>query len=281
MIKEKASKMINIIAVDDESLARTALVEAINQVFEQANIKEFEKPSACITYVQTLISTGEKLDYAFLEIKMDEMSGLVLAKQLKEWMPSIRIMFVTAYNFYASEAFKVHAKGYILKPVDAEAIRDALDDMEIDWRKEIREQGTKRVTVSTFGKFQVSVEGKKLKFSRSKSKELFALLIDRKGQWMESDEIIDIIWEGEAREVQKKNYFRIIKAFMLKTLRASGVEDVVIQQKRRLAINTALIDCDYYLYAQGDVSAVNSYHGIYMEEYSWAEFTAAYLSSLK
>ncbi|MCR5367783.1 hypothetical protein [Eubacterium sp.] len=44
-----------------------------------------------------------------------------------------------------------------------------------------------------------------------------------------------------------------------------------------IAIKRDMIDCDYYRMLGGDVNAVNSYHGEYMKQYSWAEYTNAKL----
>ena len=51
------------------------------------------------------------------------------------------------------------------------------------------------------------------------------------------------------------------------------MENVLIRERRQLAIRRELLDCDYYRMLEGDMSAVNSFRGEYMEQYSWAEIT--------
>lgn len=59
-------------------------------------------------------------DIAFLDIRMRSMTGLELARKLKDIHPKINIIFVTGYDEYAGEAMRLHASGYIEKPVTEE-----------------------------------------------------------------------------------------------------------------------------------------------------------------
>ena len=65
------------------------------------------------------------------------------------------------------------------------------------------------------------------------------------------------------------------------TLREIGMEDVLIRERRQLAIRRDMVDCDYYRMLEGDMNAINSYGGSYMTEYSWAELTAGQLQFRK
>lgn len=68
-------------------------------------------------------------DVAFLDIQMRSMTGLELAKQLKERQPNVNIIFVTGFSEYTGEAIQLHASGYIEKPVTEEKIRRELDNL--------------------------------------------------------------------------------------------------------------------------------------------------------
>ena len=52
-----------------------------------------------------------------------------------------------------------------------------------------------------------------------------------------------------------------------------GIEDVLICKRNQFAVNTRLVECDYYKFLENDIEAVNQYHGEYMNQYSWAERT--------
>lgn len=125
---------MNIIAVDDERLALHSIVEVLENVFPEETIQGFQSTRKFMEYVGQLQKKGEVIDYAFLDIQIYGKSGLVMAKQLKEYFPKMKIIFCTAYREYAVEAWKLHAIGYLLKPVTEEAVRETLDAMDKGWQ---------------------------------------------------------------------------------------------------------------------------------------------------
>ncbi len=96
-------------------------------------------------------------------------------------------------------------------------------------------------------------------------------LIDRCG------EIALALWEGEIDSTAAKNRIRVLLNDLRTALRAIGMEDVLIRQRRQLAIDRSNVDCDYYRMLDGDISMINAYRGEYMKQYSWAELTTAKL----
>ena len=64
---------------------------------------------------------------------------------------------------------------------------------------------------------------------------------------------------------------------LLTTLREIGMEDALIRHRGSIAVNRARIDCDFYRMRDGDMSAINSFNGDFMLQYSWAEVTAGML----
>ena len=112
---------IRAILVDDEELARRGLrrrlesIQAIELVGEAAN--GFE----AIELVHEL-----EPDLLFLDIQMPGMSGFDVIKNLQsDQLPLI--IFTTAYDQYAVDAFKVHAIDYLLKPIEEERLKDAVE----------------------------------------------------------------------------------------------------------------------------------------------------------
>ena len=61
------------------------------------------------------------------------------------------------------------------------------------------------------------------------------------------------------------------------TLKAIGMEDVLIRHRASIAINRSRVDCDFYRMQKGDMDAINSFTGEFMVQYSWAEMTAGML----
>lgn len=271
---------MNIVAVDDEALALNSLVRVLKQVFEDAPIKGFQKSREALEMIQELSKRGERLDYAFLDVEMRGISGIELAKCIKGIFPNVRIMFISAYDHYACQAYQVHAKGYILKPVTKELLEESLDSMEVEWRDEIEKKSLDMpiVSIHTFGNFDVFVNKKLLTFERSKSKELLAYLIDRKGAGVTTAEIAAVLWEDMGGKRATNNAQQVIHSLM-STLKQAGIRDIVIKKWNYLAVDPIKVVCDYYEFLQGNLGAINTYMGEYMCQYSWAETTTAALEN--
>ena len=263
-----------ILALDDELYALESLSEELNKVFPKADIHEESKASAAISWAKALSERGEKLSYAFLDIHMRGMSGLEVAAQLKKWHPKVRLFFCTAYSEYAFDAFGLHAIGYLLKPIQAKEIERVLDEMVSDWR-DAPSQLSKDIRIQTFGNFGVFVDNTLLHFEREKAKELMAYLVDRRGSTVTTAQIATVLWE-EAYDRKLKNKTTAIISSLRNTLKAAGIESILIKTWNNLALDVSKVKCDAYDFEKGDLLAINSFHGEYMANYSWAEFTTGY-----
>ncbi|MGN0533761.1 MAG: response regulator [Eubacterium sp.] len=264
---------MNILALDDEKLALDALSDELKAVFPSAQIHSFQKPSMALSFANELKEKSQELSYAFLDIEMGGMNGLELARELKMIYPNVVLFFCTAYSKYAINAFEICAKGYLQKPITAKEIERVLDEMVTDWRKEALSEEKHSICVKTFGHFEVFVDGKPLSFEREKAKELFAYLVDRHGSSVTTEQISEILWEGAPYDRRLKNMTTAITASLKKTLKSAGIDNILIKTWNHLALDTSKIKCDAYDFEQWDTVAVNSFHGEYMVNYSWAEFT--------
>ena len=194
---------------------------------------------------------------------MPLISGINLAKKLKKINPLVNIIFVTAFDNYALDAYKLHASGYVLKPVSVEKIKKELDGL----RYTLEIKPTKLLQVKCFGNFEVFKDGTPIKFKYQKSKELFAYLVDREGASSNINELNAVLWEED-----HKSYLRNLIADVQETLKASGVEDVFIKRHNECFIDPNKIDCDAYEYKNGNPNAIRMYRGEYMIQYEWAMF---------
>ena len=138
---------------------------------------------------------------------------------------------------------------------------------------------TGKLRVRCFGYFDVFWEDEPLIFARSKTKELFAFMIDRRGSVCTAEQAIDVLYENtNADEMKKaKQNIRNLVNDMKSTLNRIGMGDVLIRRGSNIALRTELLDCDYLKMIAGDMEAVNSFRGEYMEQYSWAELTKGML----
>ncbi len=263
---------MNIIAVDDEMLVLNVLSGELKKVFPSDEIYSYRKPTEVLELADKLKDEGEDISYAFLDIKMRGITGLELARRLKIIHPNMNLFFCTAHSEYAIDAFGLYAKGYLMKPITAEKIEKALSETIPEWKKAPTHLD-RDVRVQTFGNFEIFVDGKSLKFTREKAKEMLAYLVDRHGASVTTKQIFAVLWEDAPYDRNSKNYVGAVLSSLKSTLKEVGIEDILIKTWNHLAIDVSKIKCDAYDYEKGDISAVNSFHGEYMSNYSWAEFT--------
>lgn len=109
------------IIVDDEKLARRGLALRLK------DIPQVEIIAECANGQDALKAIAEYTpDLVFLDIQMPGMDGFEMVCELQaDIMPMI--VFVTAFDKYAVEAFKIHAVDYMLKPIEAERLREAVE----------------------------------------------------------------------------------------------------------------------------------------------------------
>ncbi|MDL2238194.1 response regulator [Christensenellaceae bacterium OttesenSCG-928-K19] len=262
---------MNIIAVDDERRALNRIVKVLAKSIPDADVTVFMSAKEAIEHAK-----DNRIDIAFLDIEMGEMNGLVLAKKLKDIYGDTNIIFITGHSQYGLDAFEIHASGYVMKPISEEDVARELENL----RNPIMPQDT-GVRIQCFGNFEVFVDGIPVSFSRTKSKEALAYLVDRNGAGTNKKEIAAILLGNAPYTRSTQSYIHIILSEMIRALKEVGAAGIIIKKHNLYAVDTAKFNCDYYSYDKGDASAVNRYHGEYMANYDWAEFTAAHLSNQK
>ncbi|WP_334115702.1 response regulator [Ligilactobacillus sp.] len=255
---------MKIIAADDEKIALEQLVKTIEAVSDNAEVTSFENPRRLLEYARE-----NPCDVAFLDIEMGALTGIDVAKQLKQWYPKINIIFVTGYDEYMHEAFKLRASGYVEKPVTEKAIREELDEL----RTPVSFESSDKLVVKCFGNFEVFVNGKPLKFERTKTKEMLAYLIDRKGGIVSSSDIRKVLWDKTDQSANSSSYFQKVKKDLVTTLKKAGVGDVLVTSWNKYSINTDNVSCDYYAYLNDRPDGIRAYNGEYMNQYDWARMS--------
>lgn len=111
--------------VDDEEPARTELRSLLE---ETGRVEEIEEASSAREAVEKLMEF--KADVMFLDISMPKTTGMQLAEALHRLKNPPAVVFVTAYSEHAVEAFDVDAVDYLMKPVEAERLNQALDKVQ-------------------------------------------------------------------------------------------------------------------------------------------------------
>ncbi|MBQ8893890.1 MAG: PAS domain-containing protein [Clostridia bacterium] len=134
------------------------------------------------------------------------------------------------------------------------------------------------VTIRTFGYFDVFVGEKPIAFRNKKSKELFALLVDRRGGYVSSEEAITFLWEDEPVNSVTLSRYRKVALRLKNILEEYGISEVVetVDGKRRIVPER--VKCDLYDYLSGKEEFSQLFKGSYLSNYSWGETTLAELT---
>ncbi len=109
------------VVVDDEQLAREDLCFLVEQLGGIDVVGQAGNGVEGLTTIESLTP-----DLVFLDVPMPGMSGFEVARRLVEDQSTCQIVFVTAYDQYAIEAFEVNAVDYLLKPVEQARLEQAL-----------------------------------------------------------------------------------------------------------------------------------------------------------
>ena len=129
------------------------------------------------------------------------------------------------------------------------------------------------VSIRTFGYFDVFVGDTPVAFRSKKSKELLALLVDRKGGYVTSEEAISFLWEDEPANTLTLSRYRKVALRLKSTLEEYGITEIVesVDGKRRIVMDK--VECDLYNFLSGKREYSQLFKGSYLTNYSWGETT--------
>lgn len=144
-------------------------------------------------------------------------------------------------------------------------------------REQKSDTNERKLKVQTFGNFEVFHKGEPVRFSRTKSKELLAYLIDRRGATVTTPEACGILWEEKEYNFSLQRQFQTVVSELMKSLKKVDAEHIIKRKRNCLSVDVSRLDCDYYRFLEGDKKALGRYNGEYMTNFSWAEMTAGYL----
>ena len=200
----------------------------------------------------------KQISLAFINI--DSKKEIELAKRIIKKNPVANIIFISETKDFAYDAFEIYASGYIIKPITKEKIT-------------INGIDKKRVEVQCFGKFDIFVDGKSVRFSRAKSKELLAYLVDRNGAMCNSEEILSILWQDKKPTKSLKQQLRNLIYDLNQSLKKVDAQNIIIRQNDLIGINKEQVKCDYYDFQKGEPKALHNFRGEYMSQYSEWSYT--------
>lgn len=115
-------KRLRVFLVDDESLALKRLSRLLLETEKIEIIGQTTEPLKALQIIPNI-----KLDAIFLDIQMPELTGFELLQKLEKYPP---VIFTTAFDEFALKAFEVFSVDYLLKPIEFERLKKALEKLE-------------------------------------------------------------------------------------------------------------------------------------------------------
>ncbi len=263
---------MRVMIVDDERMAAEELYDICvsHRLIDEAIT--FDNPADALVY----IAQNSNIDIAFLDIEMPVMTGLELARRINDINNNTKIVFVTGFKEYAYDAYRVNAIGYILKPYEDESVFN-----EIEKAESMSSITSKtEVFVKTFGYFDIFVNNKPVYFSSSKAKEFMALLVDRQGGAVSTEQAIGALWPDREYDETVQSLFRKMLKSLRQSLADAGISDMFIDVRNQRSIDVSKFSCDYYKFMENPKENIDLFHGEYLEGYAFAKPTASKIKNV-
>lgn len=229
--------MLRIAAVDDEAHALERFERMVLGITELDLCGLFESGEQFLAYLEE-----NPLDAVFLDMEMPGLNGLQLSEQIQNLNENIQIVFVTAFNQYAVEAFEVQAVDYILKPLTEERLNKTVKRLLINHRT-LKVHG--KFFVQCIGGFEVFINGEALTWKNSKAKEVLAFLIHKNGLPVGWEKIADAIWPAFNAEKAQTN-FHATTYLLRKRLAEAGLSHILESVRGNYRIVMDKTNCDIY-----------------------------------
>ncbi|MBZ9688533.1 response regulator [Clostridium estertheticum] len=233
---------MKVILVDDEKSMLLIMKKMISKVPEIEIAGAFQSSAQAYKFIKE-----NRVDIAFIDIKMPEESGLDLARRIVSEFERIDIVFLTSHKEYALEAFDVHAVDYIVKPVSQERLEHTI--------KRIKERlifplpysyggASVKLSVYCLGGLDIrGVDGGSVKLTSSKSLELLAYLLLNKGEFVSKWRVIEDVF-GEMSPHNAETYLNTTIYKLRKALLHHEMKSAVISvnESYRIDIKDIYID---------------------------------------
>lgn len=273
------------ILIDDEKHALDALNNLLSEFKEIDVVGMFTNPLQAIEQVQAL-----HYDVAFLDMEMPGIKGLEVAQKLLDLNSSTEVIFVTAYDEYAVDAFEINALDYLLKPVSRKRMTKAIERLNSRKGMSAANQD-KTYGITCFGRFQISagaLQDESIKWRTSKVRELFAFLVHHRSEVVHKDIIVENLWP-EMENERAVVYLHTCIYQIRKTIKELNLGNQMIvrlvDDGYHLQLNGIYCDVDHYMRiadVKGDIhddsintyeEAVKLYCGDYFgnEDFPWSE----------
>lgn len=194
-----------------------------------------------------------KPDVLFLDIEMPEMDGLTLAEKAFAGGYDGEVVFITGYNQYAIDAFRVNAIDYLLKPFMIDDLNNSIERVRKRRAANLYNKLScinKKIRILLFGNMSIYVgeNTKPIRWVTAKSAEIFAFMLLQKDDMKISKwQLMDAIWSDKDLDKADINLRSTISR-VNKTLRENdiNISIIYIGNGYKLSIDEMNVDVDAF-----------------------------------
>jgi len=236
------SLALKVLIVEDETPAAEKLERYLNK-FNPA-IQVIEKLGTVKETVSWLQSNQSEIDLIFMDIQLYDGLSFQIFKQVDVQKP---VIFITAYDEFALEAFKVNSIDYLLKPITFTDLSNSLRKLEslrsqLQWDPAKTDQIIKALTESPVKNFKTRFMVKLGDHIRSITTDQISFFYaDGRDVYLVTNQlrkfIIDYTLEGLEEVLDHKVFYRLNRSYIVNI---SAIQDVVVYSNSRLKIALAV-----------------------------------------
>lgn len=257
------------ILIEDDMIAVRAFGAYMHQVGNLELVGVFSDGMEALSFL-----VNNRIDLVVSGIEIHTIDGVLLGKILRAVFPEVHLIYIADDETYAMDALNLNADAYLLKSSTKFEFCETLKKLPDHGRG----RAGKQIFVKTFGYFDVFVDNQPIMFRSSKAKELMALLVDRQGGTVNTEQIICALWEDRPNDEATQNLCWKTTRALKRELSEYGIEDIFVVNRSLKRIDTECITCDLYELLEEKEDAKRQFVGEYMLDYSWAEGRMANLS---
>lgn len=261
---------------------KTIIVDENVFILEQfadkcSNIKDIQLLGDFDNYSDSLnFVINNKVELIFLADDLTKINSKTLAEHFREIYPEIIIIFISQDNQFlkANNNTRI-TEFYVIESNTANEIESVVNRARF-----LSEEMKNAVYVRTFGDFDVFIQNTAVKFESVNAKQFFAVLIDSLGTELKSREICNIIFPDESEINQLIYYNKALKELKI-TLDKFGINDLIEISNIGCSIDVRKLNCDLFMFLDGDLNAMRSFNNSYMNGYQWGKKTLEMLKRQK
>lgn len=185
-------------------------------------------------------------DVVFADVEMPTINGVELARKIRDRDESIQIVFVTAYEKYAIEAFRVNAVNYILKPISEEDLSVTVNRLMKGYRgRAAFSSAENRKRIIALGDLTVygEIAGAAVRWPTAKVCELFSCFVLGGRASLEKWQLCERLWPQSPPKKAEHSLHSAVN-MMKSSLREAGVANPLLCEKGRYRMDLSGFSCD-------------------------------------